>query len=118
MISENRQPVLPPVPKRSRLGVELAGLAVPAPERYRFGSQEVKPTAFRLDGVLEPPADWPDAPLAFIEVQFQPDDGFYLRFVQKTDAKIRLPVQLHPAVIQRLFRGFAARPCQRGQTQS
>ncbi len=62
------------------LALELAGLAVPAPERYRFGSQEVKQTAFRLDGVLEPPADHPDAPLAFIEVQFQPDDGFYLRF--------------------------------------
>lgn len=57
------------------LALDLTGLAVPEPGRYRFGSQEVKQTAFRLDGVLAPPADQPNAPLAFIEVQFQPGDG-------------------------------------------
>jgi predicted transposase/invertase (TIGR01784 family) len=62
---------------------QLAGLAVPEPDRYRFLSQEVKQTAFRLDGVLEPPADQPDAPVVFVEAQAQPDDGFYLRFVSE-----------------------------------
>jgi predicted transposase/invertase (TIGR01784 family) len=62
------------------LALELAGLEVPGSGRYRFGSHEVKQTAFRLDGVLEPPADQPDAPLVFVEAQFQPDEAFYLRF--------------------------------------
>jgi predicted transposase YdaD len=43
------------------LALELAGINVPEPERYRFGSHEIKQTAFRLDGVLEPPADQPRA---------------------------------------------------------
>jgi len=62
------------------LALELAGVAVPEAGRYRFGSHEVKQTAFRLDGMLEPPADQPLAPLAFVETQFQPDEDFYLRF--------------------------------------
>jgi predicted transposase/invertase (TIGR01784 family) len=65
------------------LALELAGLEVPEPSRYRFGSQEIKQTAFRLDGVLAPPADRPDAPVAFAEVQFQPDAGFNLRFLSE-----------------------------------
>lgn len=60
---------------------EIAGLTVPEPERYRFVAAEVKQTAFRLDGVLEPPRDHPDAPLVFLEAQAQPDAGFYLRFI-------------------------------------
>lgn len=63
------------------LAFELAGLEVPEASRYRFTSQEVKQTAFRLDGVVEPPKDRPDAPLGYVEVQFQPDTGFYLRFL-------------------------------------
>jgi predicted transposase/invertase (TIGR01784 family) len=62
------------------LAFELAGLAVPAPEGYGFISQEIKQTAFRLDGIAEPPADSPEAPRGYIEVQFQPDMGFYPRF--------------------------------------
>lgn len=46
---------------------ELAGLAVPKPHRYRFVSQEVKQTAFRLDGLLEPPEDLPEAPCVYLE---------------------------------------------------
>ena len=65
------------------LALELAGLAVPEPGRYRFGSQEVKQTSFRMDGVMEPPADEPEAPLVFVEVQFQADEGFYLRFLSE-----------------------------------
>lgn len=37
------------------LAFELAGLAVPEPGRYGFISQEIKQTAFRLDGIAEPP---------------------------------------------------------------
>ncbi|MGH8475077.1 MAG: Rpn family recombination-promoting nuclease/putative transposase [Methylococcales bacterium] len=65
------------------LALELAGLEVPEPARYRFGSKEIKQTTFRLDGVLEPPADCPHAPVAFAEVQFQPDEGFNLRFLSE-----------------------------------
>lgn len=60
---------------------ELVGLEVPDPGRYRFHSQEVKQTAFRIDGVLEPPADQPDAPRLYLETQAQPDLGFYPRFL-------------------------------------
>jgi len=62
------------------LALDLAGLDVPGSEKYRFGSHEIKQTAFRLDGLLEPPADQPDSPLVFVEVQFQPEEEFYLRF--------------------------------------
>jgi len=78
------------------LALELAGLAVPEPGRYRFVSQEIKQTAYRLDGVLEPPADRPDAPLAFIEVQNQPDDGFYLRFFSEMLLYLRQYRPAHP----------------------
>ncbi len=78
------------------LALELAGLAVPEPERYRFGSPEVKQTSFRIDGVLEPPADQPDAPMVFVEVQFQPDDGFYLRFLSELLLYLRQYQPLRP----------------------
>ena len=39
---------------------------------YGFIAQEVKQTAFRLDGIAEPPADRPDAPRGYVEFQFQP----------------------------------------------
>ncbi|MGH8547912.1 MAG: DUF2887 domain-containing protein [Methylococcales bacterium] len=65
------------------LALELAGLKVPEAARYRFGSKEIKQTAFRIDGVLEPPADRPDAPVVFAEVQFQPEEGFNLRFLSE-----------------------------------
>jgi predicted transposase/invertase (TIGR01784 family) len=78
------------------LVLELAGLAVPEPERYRFGSQEIKQTSFRLDGVLEPPADQLDAPVVFVEVQFQPDEGFYLRFFSELLLYLRQYQPQHP----------------------
>jgi len=49
------------------LAFDLAGLAVPEPARYGFISQEVKQTAFRLDGIAGPPADRPDAPRGYVE---------------------------------------------------
>ena len=75
------------------LAFELAGIAVPEPRRYRFGSHEIKQTAFRLDGVLEPPADSPGAPVVFAEAQFQPDEGFYPRCV----GEALLWLRQHPA---------------------
>ena len=65
------------------LAFELAGLTVPDAGGYSFISQEVKQTAFRFDGIAEPPTDQPDAPRGYVEVQFQLDEGFYLRFLAK-----------------------------------
>lgn len=62
------------------LALELAGVTVANPAGYGFRAEEVKQTAFRLDGLLIPPADDPVAPLIFLEAQAQPDDDFYGRF--------------------------------------
>ena len=66
------------------LAFELAGLDVTQHDGYRFISQEIKQTAFRLDGIAEPPSDRPDAPRGYVEVQFQPDEDFYPRFSAKS----------------------------------
>ncbi|MFZ4701628.1 MAG: DUF2887 domain-containing protein [Candidatus Methylumidiphilus sp.] len=39
---------------------------------YDFVSLEVKETAFRLDGIAEPPSDRPDAPCGYVEVHVRP----------------------------------------------
>ena len=52
------------------LAFELAGLSVPDAGGYSFVSQEVKQTAFRFDGIAEPPADRPDAPRGYIVRRF------------------------------------------------
>ena len=62
------------------LALELAGVTVANPAGYGFRAEEVKQTAFRLDGLLIPPADDPAAPLIFLEAQAQPDEDFYGRF--------------------------------------
>jgi len=62
------------------LALDLAGLTVASAGRYLFTSREVKQTAFRFDGILEPHPDQPFDPVVFVEVQFQPDQDFYLRF--------------------------------------
>ena len=62
------------------LAFDLIGLEVPNADAYRFGSEEVKQTAFRLDGILFPPSTNPALPILFIEVQFQSDKEFYSRF--------------------------------------
>ena len=59
---------------------ELAGLDEPGGRRYRFRSEEVKQTAFRLDGVLEPPEMNPEGPVVFVEVQMQAEEAFYGRW--------------------------------------
>ncbi len=59
---------------------ELAGWPIPDLSGYQFRSEEIKQTAFRLDGVLTPPTEALDRPLVFVEVQYQPDARFYARF--------------------------------------
>jgi len=71
---------------------ELAGWPTPDMAGYRFRSEEIKQTAFRLDGVLMPPAHATDRPVVFVEVQYQPDDRFYRRFF----AEIFLYLYQHP----------------------
>ena len=60
--------------------LELADLKVTGRQGYRFCSEEIKQTAFRLDGILTPPQENIDLPVIFVEVQFQPDANFYSRF--------------------------------------
>jgi len=63
-----------------QLVLELAGIEQAGAESYQFRSEEIKLTAFRLDGVLIPPLKKPELPLVFVEVQFQVDQAFYSRF--------------------------------------
>ncbi|MFO1423152.1 MAG: DUF2887 domain-containing protein [Candidatus Competibacteraceae bacterium] len=62
------------------LALQLAGIPPDRRAGYAFRAEEVKQTAFRLDGLLMPPADPPDAPLVVLEAQAQPDEAFYGRF--------------------------------------
>ena len=67
--------------ERPALAIALAGLTVPAADAYRWQAIEVKQTAFRLDGVLWPPPEREDAPLVFVEAQFQGRKTFYARWL-------------------------------------
>ena len=67
--------------ERPATAFELAGLAVPADPAYRMHAEEVKQTAFRLDGVLLPDAGRPDLPVVFTESQFYTDPQFYARWL-------------------------------------
>jgi predicted transposase/invertase (TIGR01784 family) len=62
------------------LALQLAGIPADQAQGYAFRAEEVKQTAFRLDGLLIPPPDAPEAPLLFLEAQAQPDEAFYGRF--------------------------------------
>jgi predicted transposase/invertase (TIGR01784 family) len=68
---------------------------------YQFTSEELKQTAFRIDGVFRPPADQPDWPLFFVEVQFQLDPELYARLFAEVFLYLRLhqPVQPWQAVV-------------------
>jgi len=59
--------------------LDLAGVTGPYPSGYRQQALELKETGFRLDGLLRPPS--PDWPFVFWEAQFQPDNGFYARWM-------------------------------------
>ena len=64
---------------RPALVFELAGMPVPADADYVLRAEEIKETAFRLDGLLVPTVTGAH-PLVFLEVQFQPDATFYARW--------------------------------------
>lgn len=60
---------------------ELLQISPQFAQNYRFDSVEVKQLSFRLDGVFLPTVS--DAPIYFVEVQFQPDDTFFARFLSE-----------------------------------
>ena len=64
--------------REPKLALELLGLDY-AGDSYRFSSEEIKQTAFRIDGLFKPVSDDLDQPLIFVEVQFQADNDFYGR---------------------------------------
>ena len=61
------------------LALELAGIPVSEQAAYQFRSEEIKQTAFRLDGVLTPLEGNPEWPVVFVEAQMQVDEAFYGR---------------------------------------
>ncbi|MBW4664943.1 MAG: Rpn family recombination-promoting nuclease/putative transposase [Chroococcus sp. CMT-3BRIN-NPC107] len=58
---------------------ELIGSTPEVANNYQFSSVEVKQTAFRIDGVFLPNLE--SNRIYFVEVQFQPQQEFYLRFL-------------------------------------
>jgi predicted transposase YdaD len=54
-----------------------------------FFRRKSNKTSFRVDGILEPLADQLNAPRAYVEVQFQADDDFYLRFFSEIFLHLR-----------------------------
>ena len=67
--------------ERPALAFALAGITQPGAAAYRMQATEVKQTAFRLDGVLCPPPEDPEAPIIFTEAQFQGRKDFYARWL-------------------------------------
>ena len=78
-----------------KIALELLGLEYFS-ESYRFGSEEIKQTAFRLDGILMPVEANAKQPLIFVEVQYQPDGDFYDRFFSEITLYLRLHKPVYP----------------------
>ena len=64
--------------RKPKLALELLGLDY-AGDSYSFCSEEIKQTAFRIDGLFKPLSDDPEQPIIFVEVQYQVDNDFYGR---------------------------------------
>ena len=64
--------------RKPKLALELLGLDY-AGDTYCFSSEEIKQTAFRIDGLFKPVSDDPEQPIIFVEVQYQVDNDFYGR---------------------------------------
>ena len=64
--------------RKPKLALELLGLDY-AGDSYCFSSEEIKQTAFRIDGLFKPVSDDPEQPIIFVEVQYQVDNDFYGR---------------------------------------
>jgi len=60
---------------------ELLGESPSLAQGYQFSSAEIKELARRFDGVFLPSPEAIEQPIYFIEVQFQPKDDFYWRFI-------------------------------------
>lgn len=75
---------------------ELMGESSIASAGYRFDSIELKQTAFRIDGVFLPPESAANAPVYFLEAQFQRDAQLYRRLF----AEVFLYLRQHPDVRQ------------------
>ena len=63
---------------------------------YQFTSEELKQTAFRLDGIFRPSDDQPTWPLFFVEVQFQFDPEIYSRLFAEVFLYLRQHRPVHP----------------------
>ena len=81
--------------RHPKLALELLGLGYSS-ESYRFSSEEIKQTAFRLDGLFTPVMTDSEQPLIFVEVQYQPDDDFYDRFFSEITLYLRLHKPARP----------------------
>jgi len=81
--------------RKPQVALELLGLEYQS-ESYRFCSEEIKQTAFRLDGIFTPLGGDAEQPLIFVEVQYQPDDDFYDRFFSEITLYLRLNKSAHP----------------------
>ena len=64
--------------RKPKLALELLGLDYTG-DSYSFCSEEIKQTAFRIDGLFKPLSDDPEQPIIFVEVQYQVDNDFYGR---------------------------------------
>ena len=61
-----------------QLALELLKLPYSA-DSYRFVSEEIKQTGFRMDGLFKPNDQNPNQPIIFAEVQYQSDIELYGR---------------------------------------
>jgi predicted transposase/invertase (TIGR01784 family) len=77
-----------------KLALELLGLVYNS-ESYRFGSEEIKQTAFRLDGIFTPVTGDETQPLIFLEVQYQQDNDFYDRLFSEITLYLRMHKPAH-----------------------
>lgn len=75
---------------------ELVDLHIADTTGYQFRSEEIKQTAFRIDGLFIPAADHKEQPLVFVEVQFQTDEDFYSRFFSELFLYLRYQKPQHP----------------------
>ena len=75
--------------RQPKLDLELLGLDY-ASDSYRFSSEEIKQTAFRIDGLFTPLTTDPEQPLIFVEVQYQADIDFYGRLFSEITLYLHL----------------------------
>jgi len=69
----------------------------PRTATYAFTSQEVKQTAFRIDGVFMPPPRLRQFPIYFVEAQaYREEDNFYYRFFGEIHLYLRDYQPAHP----------------------